>query len=92
MPDQVCESVKKQRTAKILEIGNKLECAFVQKMIGTQCSVLFEEKVGDNLSEGYSGQYVRVRANGRPGEICNVQILRTEGALALGEVIDQEVK
>ena len=51
-------------------------------------SVLFEEPAGDGLAEGYTGQYVRVRALAEPGSIRKVRIVRTEGTLAYGEAED----
>ena len=39
---------------------------------------------------GYTGQYVRVRAAARPGELCRVRIDGAEGTLALGAVIEHE--
>jgi threonylcarbamoyladenosine tRNA methylthiotransferase MtaB len=91
MPGQLTEAVKRERAAKLIALGNQLEASFVQQMIGAKCSVLFEEEVAPQVAEGYSGQYVRVRANARPGEIRDVRITGVEGTLALGEVINQEV-
>ncbi len=91
MPGQLSEAVKRERAAKLIALGNQLEASFVQQMIGAKCSVLFEEEVAPQVAEGYSGQYVRVRANARPGEIRDVRITGVEGTLALGEVINQEV-
>lgn len=81
MPDQVPESIKKIRTKELLTLGNQLEEKFVSGLVGTRQEVLFEEAHGD-FSEGYTGQYVRVRAKARPGEIRLVRIGRREGTLA----------
>lgn len=88
MEDQIPEEIKHERARKLIEIGNKLEIEFVQNMIDTVQSVLFEQSAGENLAEGYTGQYVRVRAQAKPGEIRSVRITNVEGALALGEVIE----
>ena len=88
MPDQVDEGKKHKRTNQLIELGNKLEENFVKGLIGSVQSVLFEQAAGDGLAEGYTGQYVRVRAQAQPNSIHDVRIVRTEGALAFGEIIE----
>lgn len=90
MPDQVPEPVKKERARKLIEIGNKLERDYVSSMIGTVQAVLFEQPAGEpgsGLAEGYTGQYIRVRAEAEPGEIRAVRLVRAEGTLAIGETV-----
>ena len=50
--------------------------------------VLFEVEAGEGFAEGYTGQYVRVRAMAQPGEIRCVRITGAEGTLAYGEIMD----
>ena len=88
MPDQVDEGKKHKRTNQLIELGNKLEENFVKALTGSVQSVLFEQAAGDGLAEGYTGQYVRVRAQAQPNSIHSVRIVRTEGALAFGEIVD----
>ena len=91
LPDQVPEDIKHIRTKKLIEIGNRLEHDFVSSMIGTVQSVLFEQPVGDpgcGMAEGYTGQYIRVRAMAEPGAILPVRLVSAEGTLALGEVVN----
>ena len=88
MPNQVPEDVKRARARKLIELGNQLEREYVSSMVGTVQQVLFEQPVGDaecGLAEGYTGQYIRVRAKARPGEIRQVRLLSVEGTLVLGE-------
>ena len=42
---------------------------------------------GEAEADGYTGQYVRVRAKAQPGQLCRVRILAREGTLASGEVV-----
>ena len=86
MPNQVSESVKHERAAKLLALGNQLEENYVSTLVGTVQDVLFETAAGE-AAEGYTGQYVRVRAKARPGQLCRVRILAREGTLARGEVV-----
>ena len=85
MSDQVPQHIKHERAAKLIELGNKLEADYAKEMIGTIQPVLFEVCAGD-AAEGYTMQYVRVRANGIPGRIQNVRIDRVEGTLAFGTI------
>jgi hypothetical protein len=53
--------------------------------------VLFEQPVGtleEGLAEGYTGQYVRVRAVARSGDLKPVRLVRAEGTLVMGCVIE----
>ena len=86
MPDQIDEGVKHARTNELIGLGNKLEEKFVKELIGSVQSVLFEAEAGENLAEGYTGQYVRVRAKAEPGSIHRVRITGAEGKLAHGEI------
>lgn len=93
LPDQVPEELKRSRAKKLIEVGNQLEREYVSSMIGTVQSVLFEQSAGEpgcGMAEGYTGQYIRVRAKAEPGEIRPVRLMSAEGTLALGEVIIDE--
>ena len=92
MPDQVDEAVKHERARKLIGLGNELEREFVSGMIGSVQRVLFEQPAGEGLAEGYTGQYVRVRAPARPGEIRCVRITGAEGALATGAALNDETE
>lgn len=90
LPDQVDEAVKHARTKKLIALGNQLEREYVSSMIGTVQSVLFEQSAGEpgcGMAEGYTGQYIRVRAKAEPGQIRAVRLVSAEGTLALGEVV-----
>ena len=92
MPDQVTEEIKKKRAAALIELGNKLENDFVQSIVGTVQTVLFEARV-DELSQGYTQHYVRVHAQAEPGEALQVFITKAEGATAYGDPFSgREVK
>lgn len=87
MEGQIDENKKHVRTNKLIELGNKLEENFVKELIGSTQSVLFETMADDGLAEGYTGQYVRVRAAAQPGEIHSVRITGADATLAYGEVL-----
>ena len=50
--------------------------------------MLFEQIVGEGMSEGYTGQYVRLRARAEPGQIAPAVIESAVDTLALGTVIE----
>ena len=88
MENQVPENIKHERTQKLIQIGNKMEESYVYNSVGKVQRVLFEQPAGEGLAEGYTGEYIRVRANAAPGSFEWVRILRTEGTLAIGETIE----
>jgi len=90
MEGHVDEAVKHERARALIGVGNQLERDFVYSMIGSEQQVLFERPAGEGLAEGYTGQYVRVRAAARPGELCRVRIDDAEGITAHGTVIEHE--
>ena len=90
MDGQVPENIKRERAQKLIELGNKLETQYVSYMTGTVQRVLFEQPVGGGLAEGYTGQYVRVRAKAAPNSFEPVRIVRTEGTLAIGEPLAED--
>ena len=90
MDGQLPENIKRERAQKLIELGNKLETQYVSYMTGTVQRVLFEQPVGGGLAEGYTGQYVRVRAKAAPNSFEPVRIVRTEGTLAIGEPLAED--
>lgn len=90
MEGQVDEAVKKERARRLIELGNRLERRFVSSLMGTVQEVLFETPVGAGLAEGYTGQYVRVRAAAEPGRIARVRLDSADGTLALGTIIENQ--
>ena len=87
MEGQVAESVKRERAQKLISLGNKLEENYVLSMVDTVRRVLFEQPAGGGFAEGYTGEYVRVRAAAEPGMFSCVRIVRAEGTLAIGEPV-----
>lgn len=88
MPDQVPQNIKHERAGKLIELGNKLEAAYAKELVGSNQQVLFEVETDDGMAEGYTMQYVRVRAKAKPGELKEIHIEKVEGALAFGTDAD----
>ena len=84
LPDQVPEAVRRNRARALIQVAEQLERDYIAAMLGSVQEVLFEQSVGDGLSEGYTGQYLRVRAPAEPGEILPVRLVRAEGKTVIG--------
>lgn len=79
-PQQVNGKVKKERTQRMIELGQRLSQAFHQRFVGQTRNVLWESSVGADHNGlrwvGYTDNYIRVQANG-PVDLAN-QITATE--------------
>ena len=63
MPDQVSEQEKTNRSAQLIELGEKMSKEFRQHYIGSTQDVLFEEENeidGRTYFTGYTREYVKV--------------------------------
>ena len=60
MPDQVQDSVKTERVARLEALCEQLHSAFVAENKGLPEKVLWESSVKDGLMSGYTGNYIRV--------------------------------
>ncbi|MCB8982064.1 MAG: tRNA (N(6)-L-threonylcarbamoyladenosine(37)-C(2))-methylthiotransferase MtaB [Ardenticatenaceae bacterium] len=73
-PQQVNGKVKKERTRRMIELGQRLSHQFHQRFVGQTLNVLWESTIGaDNGGlrwAGYTDNYIRVQANG-PADLFN---------------------
>ena len=60
MPDQVQDSIKTERVARLEALCEELHSAFVADNKGLSERVLWESSVKDGLMAGYTGNYIRV--------------------------------
>ena len=60
MPDQVQDSVKTERVARLETLCADLHAAFVAENKGLPERVLWESSVKDGMMAGYTGNYIRV--------------------------------
>ena len=58
--DQVKDSVKTERVAKLESLCSELHSEFVEKNRGRHSQVLWESDVKDGMMGGYTGNYIRV--------------------------------
>jgi len=68
------KEVKKERSRRMIELGNQLSLAFHRCFEGNTCDVLWENSVGADQNGlrwlGYTDNYIRVAANG-PADLFN---------------------
>ena len=80
MPDQVDEQIKAQRSARLIELGEKKRKAYEKKFIGRTVEVLVEEDAvigGKNVQTGHTKEYIKIALDSEENLrncIVNVQI------------------
>ncbi|MGN1077902.1 MAG: tRNA (N(6)-L-threonylcarbamoyladenosine(37)-C(2))-methylthiotransferase MtaB [Candidatus Gallimonas sp.] len=83
LPDLPAEA-KKERTARLIGEGAKAEEKYLLRFLGREETVLFEE------DGGYTGNYIRVYAEGaREGSLCRVRLLNRERDGLSAEIIEE---
>lgn len=92
MENQVDGNVKEERSKALIELNNENEKAFIEKYIGKELPVLFEQKVSgtEGVYEGYTPNYIKVEAafecDSIIGKIVNVKIKEVKNAVAIGNI------
>ncbi len=61
--EQVPKNIKEERAKKLIKLSDSLSDNFRKKFISKKMDVLFETKVSENVYEGYTTNYIAVRAN-----------------------------
>ena len=59
MPNQVDEKIKEERSRRVIELSNSIEKEYLEKYVGNEIQVLFEEEK-NGLWRGHSRNYVVV--------------------------------
>jgi threonylcarbamoyladenosine tRNA methylthiotransferase MtaB len=70
LPGQVSDPVKKQRVHRLIALGEELSGAYRQRFVGSKASVLWETQ-RDEVWEGLTGTYIRVRSPARGDDLHN---------------------
>ena len=75
MDGQVEEAVKTQRVHRLIALGDALSRRYREGFLGREVPMLLEEALPDGGAEGYTPEYVHVRArDGRPGALARVRL------------------
>lgn len=85
---ELAPEIKQHRQNLLMDKKQKVKSAFIQKIIGTEQEVLFEE-ILDGYAQGYSGNYVRVYVKDpiTCGRLNKVKILGEYKDGAIAELI-----
>lgn len=62
MPNQVDESIKKERVKKLMDLSETMEKEYYNKFFGKELDILVEE-CDNNVSIGHSSNYLMIRLN-----------------------------
>ena len=62
MPNQVDESIKKERVKKLMDLSETMEKEYYNKFVGKELDILVEE-CDNNVSIGHSSNYLMIRLN-----------------------------
>ncbi len=91
MPDQIIEAVKEERAARLGALDEKMFHACLEKVVGTEGEVLFEQPVDDQHIEGLISSYQRVIVKASAslcGEIARVKIVGVKEDFLVGELVE----
>lgn len=89
MENQVDGNIKEERSNILIELSDKNEKEFMEKYIGKQVKVLFEQIVGEYI-EGHTKNYIIVKVpknEAIENEIKTVKINKFQNLALIGEII-----
>jgi threonylcarbamoyladenosine tRNA methylthiotransferase MtaB len=92
LKDDVNGKVKDQRSALLMELNRINEKTFINRFIGREMYVLYEQKSPDSekVYEGYTINYIKVISESKEGigdgTIVKTRIIKAEDEFALGEI------
>jgi len=90
MNNQISNSVKNGRTAKLIALSDKMADNFINGFVGRIMPVLYEKQVADGVYEGYTTNYIRVHSrsvNDISNVIVDTRIICAENEKAIGEIL-----
>jgi len=91
MPNQVAPEVKHARSNRMIEVSAEAQKAFLQRFVGRETEVLFEQPVSgkNGLFEGKTDNYITVHVptqSDLAGQFRMVEIKRVDGMTLYGEL------
>lgn len=89
MPNQVPVEVRKRRAGELIAVGEELRGAFLETMVGTTQTVLFEEGSSEGQT-GYTGNYTPVTVltlENLQGQVRQVKLTGKIGDGCSGQVV-----
>lgn len=92
--NQVRPEEKEKRSSLLLELNLVNERKFIGKFINSDLKVLYEQETGDGLIEGYTDNYISVRAPGSGsliGGIYETRLSENKGEFAVGSIYKNKI-
>ncbi len=91
MDNQVPPQIKHARSAKMIEVSQKAQIAFLKRFVGRETEVLFEQPVAGqaNVYEGKTDNYITVHVPSKcdlTNQFHTVIIERVDGAVLVGRL------
>ncbi len=90
MPDQMLNSVKNERTNRLISLSNRMADEFIEGFVGKIMPVLYEQEISEGVYEGYTTNYIRVHSKSDKN-LCNViadtKIMSVEHETAEGRIV-----
>ncbi|MBM7870222.1 threonylcarbamoyladenosine tRNA methylthiotransferase MtaB [Clostridium pascui] len=92
MPNQVDGTIKDERSAKLIELNRQNEKEFMEKFIGVNFKVLYEQKFNgnDDLYEGYTPNYIKVISKSEvqiDEKILDTKIIEVKDEYIIGNIM-----
>lgn len=87
--DQLPNTVKSERSHKLIELSDKMAADFLKEYVGQDVEVLYERMVEDGVYEGHTTNYIKVRGRSEKdltNKICKTHIAQAEAEELLGKV------
>ena len=78
MPNQIDTVQKEERSRRLIQLSNKNEQEFLNKYIGKNVDVLFEQKVGEYI-KGHTTNYLEVEANMQQAHENDLKLVHITG-------------
>lgn len=88
MPNQIDGNIKEERSHKLIELSNKNEEEFLDRYIGKEVDVLFEQEE-DEYIKGHTSNYmvVKVKYENIENKTMKVKLIKREGLELIGEIL-----
>jgi len=77
MKEQVPESIKEERSKKLINLSNQNEKEFIKKFIGKELTVLFEEEK-NGMFQGHTTNYITVKTKEKQKKNSIINITLTD--------------
>lgn len=89
MSGQVDNDIKNNRAKQLRELSDKMAYEFNKKYINTSQNVLIEKKIGDNIYEGHTSNYMTVQVSSEKdivNHICNITVKKCDNDIIVGSL------